>query len=308
MTLAFDRPVPCDGYTWWYLDAVSDDSRHGLTLIAFIGSVFSPYYARARTRGRGDPLDHCAINVALYGPASRWSMTERSRSAVSRDRDRLHIGPSRLSWDGRALAIEVREWAVPVPRRVHGHIQVHPTVIHGEPLLLDPSGRHQWTPVAPSARVEVTLQHPALRWSGTGYLDYNAGTEPLERGFHHWSWSRAATRRGPVVLYETQPTSGPTNALALHFDRDGRRHTMPAPPEAPLPRSRWGLSRSTRSEDGQARLVASWEDTPFYSRSLVAARMMGQPVTAVHESLSLRRFAAPWVQVMLPFRMPRRRG
>ena len=34
-----------DGYVWWYVDALSDDGRHGLTLIAFIGSVFSPYYA-----------------------------------------------------------------------------------------------------------------------------------------------------------------------------------------------------------------------------------------------------------------------
>ena len=56
---------------WWYLDALSDDGRHGLTVIAFIGSVFSPYYALARRRGAGDPLDHCALNVALYGAGGR---------------------------------------------------------------------------------------------------------------------------------------------------------------------------------------------------------------------------------------------
>ena len=64
----FDRPVPPGGYVWWYVDALSDDGRHGLTLIAFIGSVFSPYYAWRAAR-RGDPLDHCALNVALYGAA-----------------------------------------------------------------------------------------------------------------------------------------------------------------------------------------------------------------------------------------------
>jgi carotenoid 1,2-hydratase len=30
-------------------------------------------------------------------------------------------------------------------------------------------------------------------------------------------------------------------------------------------------------------------------------------VTAMHESLSLRRFGARWVQALLPWRMPRRR-
>ena len=60
----FDAAVRPGGYAWWYVDAFSDDGRFGLTIIAFVGSVFSPYYA---WRGRRDPLDHCAINVALYG-------------------------------------------------------------------------------------------------------------------------------------------------------------------------------------------------------------------------------------------------
>ena len=53
--LGFDEPVAPNGYAWWYVDALSDDGRHGLTVIAFIGSVFSPYYAWARRRGRADP-------------------------------------------------------------------------------------------------------------------------------------------------------------------------------------------------------------------------------------------------------------
>jgi carotenoid 1,2-hydratase len=35
--------------------------------------------------------------------------------------------------------------------------------------------------------------------------------------------------------------------------------------------------------------------------------MFGTPAQAVHESLSLDRFRAPWVQAMLPFRVPRAR-
>ena len=60
----FDAPVGPGGYAWWYVDAFSEDGQFGLTIIAFIGSVFSPYYAWS---GRRDPLNHCAVNVALYG-------------------------------------------------------------------------------------------------------------------------------------------------------------------------------------------------------------------------------------------------
>ena len=47
----FSLAVATNGYAWWYVDALSDDGQHGLTIIAFIGSVFSPYYARARRLG-----------------------------------------------------------------------------------------------------------------------------------------------------------------------------------------------------------------------------------------------------------------
>ena len=53
-------------------------------------------------------------------------------------------------------------------------------------------------------------------------------------------------------------------------------------------------------------MVETLEDTPFYARSVVAGDLLGQPVTAMHESLSMDRFTMPVVQAMLPFRMPRR--
>jgi carotenoid 1,2-hydratase len=49
------------------------------------------------------------------------------------------------------------------------------------------------------------------------------------------------------------------------------------------------------------------EDTPFYARSLLTDGA-SSPAHVVHESLSLERFRSPWVQSMLPFRMPRRRS
>jgi len=308
MIPAFDQHVERNGYAWWYVDAISDDGRFGLTVIAFIGSVFSPYYALARARGEGDPLAHCAINLALYGPRARWSMTERGRSAVRRERASLRIGPSGLAWNGESLTIDLREWTVPLPRRLRGRIHVRPRVCNDQRVPLDPDGRHHWTPVWPAARVEADMRLPDIQWSGNGYLDHNSGTEPLERCFDNWHWLRAATKQGPVVLYDTQRLGGERASLALHFDHSGRKTEIPTPLPAPLARSRWGVERATRSDDGNARIEDVWEDTPFYTRSRVFTNLMGEGVSAVHESLSLNRFSAPWVQLMLPFRMPRRSG
>ena len=115
----FDRTVAAGGYAWWYVDALSDDGAHGLTIIAFIGSVFSPYYALARAAaGAADPLNHCALNVALYGErGKRWAMTERGRAARAARRARVcSIGPSALRWDGdRARRSTSTRVAVPLP-------------------------------------------------------------------------------------------------------------------------------------------------------------------------------------------------
>ena len=199
----FDRPVPRDGYAWWYLDALSDDGRHALTVIVFVGSVFSPYYAGARRRGDGDPAHHCAVNVALYGAGGkRWCLTERGRGQLARDATRLRIGPSAVRWERDVLIVDVDEVTVPWPSRIRGRITVHPSALTGHTAVLDAAGRHRWSPVAPRARVELRLQHPDLAWNGDGYLDSNAGEEPLERGFRCWDWSRASLRDGAALLYD----------------------------------------------------------------------------------------------------------
>src|SRR6056297_1503944 len=100
-----DQKVDRGGYIWWYVDAISDDGSNALTLIACIGSVFSPYYAWSK---RDDPYDHCAINIALYGKrGSRWAMTERRSSTLCRDNRNLQIGPSALRWENDVLVADV---------------------------------------------------------------------------------------------------------------------------------------------------------------------------------------------------------
>jgi len=148
--LDFTTVVDAGGYVWWYLDAISDDGLSGLTIIAFIGNVFSPYYARARRHGRSDPTDHIALNVALYGKGGkRWSMTERGKHALRRDRHRLKIGPSGLHMDGDDLVIRIEEMAVPLPRRLQGEVRIRPITQTEKIFALDQNGRHRWRPIAP---------------------------------------------------------------------------------------------------------------------------------------------------------------
>ncbi len=313
----FDVALANGGYVWWYLDALSDDGTQGLTVIAFLGSVFSPYYAHARHRaGRaGDaagahPLDHCTINVALYGRDARWSMTERRRDEVARDATRLAIGPSALSWsdDRSTLRLDLDEVGAPLPRRIRGAITVELGSRPAHRVALDDDAHHHWGVIAPYARVDVRLDRPSLAWSGDAYLDSNRGDRPLERDFVGWNWSRAHLPDGrTAVVYDVDRRVGERLEIAHWFDAEGRVGPFDAPPVAALPRTGWGLRPATRSEASVRPTIGrSLESGPFYSRSVVDAQWLGQPVKGVHEHLSMDRFERRWVRALLPFRMPRR--
>jgi len=108
-----------------------------------------------------------------------------------------------------------------------------------------------------------------------------------------------------AVLYHGLRTSGETFCVALTYDEQGQAAEFDPPPEMALPKTFWRMNRTTRS-DAPARVVQVLEDAPFYARSVLHSRLLGQDVTAVHETLSLRRFESPIVQLMLPFKAPRR--
>jgi carotenoid 1,2-hydratase len=289
---------------------MSDDGAHALTIIAFVGSVFSPYYAWARQRGAADPLQHCAINVALYGRHyKRWSLTERPAHAIRRSPATLAIGPSALHWDGDALTIDIDETTFPFPSRIRGTVRVCPSALPNYRVWLDGERQHSWSPLAPSARVEVSLAHPRLQWAGGGYLDHNAGNDPLERAFSRWDWSRASVGNDTVVLYDVARRDGGTLSFATRFDASGSGRPVDVPESIALPATRWRVARSTRADAGRSvTVVKTLEDTPFYARSMLRTHLDGEPATAVHESLSLDRFRAPWVRCLLPFRTPRVRS
>lgn len=235
-------------------------------------------------------------------------MTERGQRSVQREARRFTVGPSSVRWERDALVLDLDEISVPIPRRIRGKVRVMPTALSTFVTPLDAGGRHRWGPIAPCARVEVALEHPAQRWSGHGYLDSNEGEEPIDRPFREWDWSRSNLRDGSTaVLYDVQPKSGPDRVLALRFDRQGGVQTFEPPPRQTLPATLWRVPRRMRS-DGAAvvQVEQTLEDAPFYSRAVLRSSLLGETVTSVHETLNVPRLVATSTQWMLPWRMPRR--
>jgi carotenoid 1,2-hydratase len=257
-------------------------------------------------------MAHCAMNVALYGDVSRWAMTERNRAACDRTRDHFQIGPSSLSCSDRGLTWNINEIANPLPRRLHGQVFAdmgqgwHPDV-----FSLTADAAHRWGPLQARARVQVRFERPALKWEGWAYIDSNEGDEAIHEGFSDWDWSRAhLADHTTAVLYDVRsPGMDAQNSqvLAMRFTPGQGPERFNAGIRQSLGKTAWGIQRhSFREGSKPTRLEASLEDTPFYARSVIRATMLGEDVVAMHETLDARRFASPWVQSLLPWRMPRR--
>ena len=297
--------VAPDGYAWWYVDGVSDDGLRAVSVIGFIGSVFSPWYAWS---GRRDPANHCCINVVTYGPGGRFTMTDRGRTALRQSADALTVGPSQMRWENGTLVIDVNEVsALPLISRVQGQIRLTPSAITGVEALLTPSASHIWRPFAPSSRIEVDLTQ-GHRWSGHGYFDANFGTAALEADFQRWTWGRyPRATGGTTCFYDGIRRDGSTLALGLDVTASGQASEIDPPPLAKLTRTAWALSRETRCDPGATpRQTKPLLDAPFYSRSVVNTQIDGEAVTGVHEALDLNRFANPVIKSMLAVRVPRR--
>jgi carotenoid 1,2-hydratase len=266
--------------------------------------VFSPYYAWAKAPADAD--NFCAMNVALYGGPKRWAMTERGRKALRRTPECLQIGRSSLRWDGTNLIAEVEEICTPIPRRLRGAIKLTPDAMQPRTFKLDEAGRHRWRPIAPAARIEVAFTDPSLSWSGRAYFDTNDGDRALAEDFCSWHWSRTAGAAGTKILYDVMRRDGGAIGLALEVDPSGEAREFAPPPVQDLAGTLWRVARRTRADEGfLPRVIKTLEDAPFYARSHITTKIGGVESEAIHESLSLDRFARNWVRVLLPFRMPR---
>ena len=300
----FRVEVGPDGYAWWYVDAISDDGARAVSVIGFIGSVFSPWY---RWSGRRHPQNHCCLNVVTSGLNGRFTMTDRGAGALRQSRDTLEIGPSRMHWTGRELVIDVDELgAPPMVTRVRGRIVVTPAAVTQTEALLTPDGRHLWRPFAPMAHVSVALSQ-GHEWEGHGYFDANFGSRALETDFGFWTWGRFPMRDRTLCFYDATRRDGSRLALAVEADRSGEVRLIEAPPPVSMARSAWLVRRETRADPGtRPRQALSLLDAPFYSRSLVRTRIGGEETLGMHEALDLARFRQPLMKPMLAVRVPRR--
>lgn len=304
--LQFDQPVTPGGYLWWYVDALSADGAHGLTIIIFVGSVFSPYYKWQRRNHAPDAENHCAVNVVLFGKSGkRWAMTERGVSSLRREEAFYQLGASRAEVTDDGMLIHVDETCVPLPFSLRGTVRVRFDAVNHTAFHLDSQKRHVWRPIAPCASVDVQFTSPQQNWTGRAYVDSNWGTEPVEDRFDGWQWSRADHRDATCVYYDVIEKDGASRSIACAFGRDGNVASLPPAALHHASKTGWRMIRPYRSEAGEHGLIETVEDTPFYARSLMAQIIAGERVTAIHESLSATRFASPAVQMMLPWRMPR---
>jgi carotenoid 1,2-hydratase len=279
-------------------------------LIAFVGSVFSPYYALARRNNSVvNPENYCSLNVAIYSPGkNRWAMTERGEKQVSRSPNEFVIGPSSLQWDGNKLTVHIQERAVPFGQKIAGTVELYPTTLFNFSTPLDAAGKHRWGPLAPSARVKVRLNSPVLQWEGNAYLDSNEGDEPISQAFHEWDWSRAEMSGGRTsVIYDVREKNVQENILALTFNPNGTIDHFEAPPRQALPKTFWGIRGHMRNPNSETLAVHKMlENTPFYTRSVLNSELLGEKVLSFHETLSVPKLISTSTQLMLPWRMPRK--
>ncbi|MDG1375839.1 MAG: carotenoid 1,2-hydratase [Yoonia sp.] len=284
---------------------MSDDGTRAVSVIGFIGSVFSPWYAWS---GRGDPANHCCINVATYGAGGRFTMTDRGRSALRQTPDTLTVGPSSMRWTGKQLIIDIDEISSPpLISRVRGQITLTPSAVTDVELPLTSDGAHIWRPFAPTARINVNLAASGWQFDGHGYFDANFGTRPLEQDFSYWTWGRFPMKNGATCFYDANRRDGTALAAAIAFDPHGIARHIAAPAAQPFKPTLWALRRETRADAGTAaRQIKPMLDAPFYSRSVVQTQINGETTHGVHEALDLDRYSKPWLKPMLAVRVPRR--
>ena len=318
------------------------NSRYGLILIFFAGSVFSPIYAERLRRGEAaNGLEHPAVNLALYersgDAASRnlkrlWVMNEYPPSSLRVSGRRVAINQSFIEWaeDG-SLFIEVHEettrfFGKPGPRidatmRIYWPASMPSFCPRVAPMELghnEKGAAHFWQPLLAGGKVDVHLSSGplALRYSGLAYCDRNYGSGPLSDTFRRWSWAHGFAAEEPapasasasaLVLYRAEHLSGAVTGLILRRE-DAWTATRCADDTASSEGRRDFLWLSVPSRFGVGTATCErprggrLEDAPFYARYVARLRDSQKDYFGVGEYLDLDRFRMPPVQKLLSFK------
>lgn len=291
-------PTRSGAYLWLYTDVVAGDLT--AVCIFLVGSVFSPRYA-ARLRRRALPLEHCAVNVALYRGGRRvaWAFSEYAGVAES-GVGSLAIGRSRLAYrpDG-TLTVDVRERTAPWGRPVALRIALAPGCAAGPELPLDAEAVHRWQPRIARGAARLELPDQGIRRDGIGYHDANHGGAALGDGVSGWWWSRVHTPARSLVRYRAH--GNPTMLELEAADGAPPAIRRVAAPARRARRSAWGLRLPRDIGAGDVRLAPRHllESSPFYARQ----ETRDGETHALAESADFRRFRSPLVRWMAYFRM-----
>jgi carotenoid 1,2-hydratase len=292
-----DLPQRSGSYLWLYTDVVLGDVT--AVCIFLVGSVFSPRYA-ARLGRSAPPLDHCAVNFALYRGGRRiaWAFTEYAGLAHT-SAHRLGIGDSTLAYARNgALVLSIDERTAPWGQPVRARLELTPACAPLRVMPLDSEGLHRWEPriVRGTARLEVSAL--GIDGCGHGYHDANHGSVALGDGVPGWWWTRVHAPDASCVRYEVHGHSSAIEVIA----RDGQRPSIAwIPASGRSRRSAWGLALPANLGAGSMTVPARrlLESSPFYARQETQA----DALHALGESADFRRFRSPLIRWMAYFRM-----
>ena len=193
--------------------------RYGLTIIAFIGSVFSPYYA---WRGRRDRPRIIAPSTSRSTASARALGDDRARARpVLRGLADRFDRPERdaLGRRGR-LKFDIDEISAPWPRRLRGRVRVEAGGNKPASLQARAEGGHIWRPIAPRARVAVRSSEPEHQVERKRLFRLAIlATSRSEAGFPTLDLVSCAAARRRGVFYDAERRrEGPLH-LSLEFDR-----------------------------------------------------------------------------------------
>ena len=287
-------PLPdrAGAYRWYYADVGCGEVS--AVVIFLLGSLFSPRYAARR---RALPVEHCAVNFALYegGRRTQWVLSEYPDAAQSGGV--LSIGRSRfrVNADG-SVEIEVRERLAPFGGETRAELVLRPTAPGLGVVPLLPDGSHVWEPRAPRCDAELRLPLLGQVLRGHGYHDANAGDSPLGSTLPSWSWTRVHAPDRTAIDFRLPAGERITV-------RTGERGTTLARDEAPAPEgmpTHWGLQVPRTLSAGGLEVPGPQlvESSPFYARQVARSGELH----AIGEVADFRRFRSPLVRWMAHFR------